>query len=508
MLPSVFEQLGWLSIALPLFGLFASFKLRKYSWSIVIWAPTTAVLFYFLFETVRFAFSLGGVGGPDAIGVGFMFMAQILAISLQSIALFLCYKAKPHSSRHGTFLLFPSLLIACFAVFAAGDRIGIVMVNLMLVDRNGDPIRHSEANTVHYDQGIGTSRETGRTTADGTLSFRLRKTQFTETQIKPRSHSTGYDANTPTYWTLSLSIDENASIVARHSWQRSIGNLTLNEGFVQLFPATRSLKTTVSIPSKRGIDQPMLREQITDSIRRFSNYPSERYDYAYLCGNVEAIESMQWLMELYRSVPKSRSSIAKGLERIADIAGDLDRALTYLESYVQKYGGFESGRVPISKIEDTQEFIKWAGYAGVDLDKGLSAARSKLQSIISQLMAFVSEEIKNANELSSVIGNLKRTSIPVYDHFIKTIAESPPRTVSFARRWAHDLYLTREKNSSSLAYTSLLQSSDPLVLLVALEHAKSNRDIVHHTIAKNRLLSLMPEIEDSTLAEELERVLH
>lgn len=508
MLPSIFVQLGWLSVALPLLGLIASYKLRTKRWSVFMWAPTTALLIYYLIETLRSILSLSGVSGPDAIGVGFLFIAQLILVSIQAIGLFLSYKARPSKSTNQPIALPLSLLAAFIVIFIAGNRVGAVNITLTFVDSTGSPIQGAEVNTVLFENGLGIERYSKRTGSDGTLSLSLRKAQTSETKIRPLKPKSGYDPSEPTYWNFDLSFDKSGLIAIRHSWQRSIGNVTLNESFVQLFPAEGNIDTTISIPAKNGIHQPFLRGQITNTIRDFNKYPSERYGYGYLGRNVEAIESLEWLIELYESGSENKRSIASGLERIADMLGDLDRALTYLQSLGQKNGGFDSDRIHSSTIKAVQQFLDWSEYKGNDLEEGLLHARSKLQNSMATLVGFVRKELENNNELSALIGGLKKTSYPAYAQFIDIILESPPGSVASARRWSHELRLVRDKDSSPLAYNSLLLSPDPLVLLVGFEHAKSNRDFAQSKIAKTLLLNLLPKMEDRDLAEEISRLVN
>ncbi|MEM9157912.1 MAG: hypothetical protein AAGB46_02595 [Verrucomicrobiota bacterium] len=107
--------------------------------------------------------------------------------------------------------------------------------------------------------------------------------------------------------------------------------------------------------------------------------------------------------------------------------------MSFLTQEAEERGGFQTDHILQSNINDLHEFVKWSGFKGTELEKGISFAKRKIRIDILNLADFVREEFANNYSLSKIIGSLRVTSVPVVNHFIDTLTQTPPTSIESAR---------------------------------------------------------------------------
>ena len=245
-------------------GLLLSFAYRRKPWSVFIWLPTVSAFTYGAYLILRRLSALGNVrGGPEAgfAGMEGLFLLPGLGICIAGmIAAFFC---RPRNEAWRLSTAIPATIL-CLSVFFVSDHQNASHVEIHLFDARGTPLPNVRVQYRLSEGGLGMQTKTLASDAQGKFDFDVRQNQGIGLEIMPSPRSPENMDTSPTFWNLGIGpLDDSPDQLAlSHSWQRSVANQTLNEGFTEILPRSREIQISLTLPDHASLDPAPRREKI------------------------------------------------------------------------------------------------------------------------------------------------------------------------------------------------------------------------------------------------------
>jgi hypothetical protein len=503
-LPNLFSQLGWLSLLIPILGLALSFKFRARPWAVFVWMPTTLFLAYAALWIVLKLGAFGQVRGPDAIGAGLAYVFLLPALALALLGLVLGFFSRPRRETWRLSTLVPATLICIGLVVLVYTPQGSVLagkmavVRLKLTDVKGQPLRGVGVRLVSYERGLGIGGARNVTDSDGGYTLKLRQGQSARLELHHPFPPSGQLSDMPTYWNIGLQLSNGSAdtLEVSHSWQRSVGGKTLNEAFRESIPAANPTEISVVLPPHSGLVAPPLREKIHAALlaRQSAKPPHGSYEYA--CRNVEAIEFIPWLIEVYRRDEGSRPSLIEGLSQTASLLAELDRACGALQEVAANPRRQNQNYIDGEFSYETAQMIAWAGVSDQNQIPGLAKARQKIAAHARLLWKFVAEERVHNGGVMKIYGELDQLGRSGLTSIIADLRDHPPATVSEAQQWGPALWRTVPRAARLESFKPLFESDNALLVILACEAMGNQLEADAGPMALKRLEELRPSISN------------
>jgi hypothetical protein len=209
-IPNLFEHFGWWSIVVPVLGLITSAVVRKRTWGVIVWLPTTLLCLY---QTAWLGLKLlayGGVSGPDAIGVGLAYMVLIPSVLAGLAALVVCFFIRP---RRKTWHLATAVVavMLCLSLTLLMNRQDGLTITIQLLDEDSKPLPEITALSKAIEQGMTAGRGSNVSDAEGRIYLRLRKGQQGEIEFRAKFPDSNSLSKMPAWKTLRIEPDPSAN---------------------------------------------------------------------------------------------------------------------------------------------------------------------------------------------------------------------------------------------------------------------------------------------------------
>lgn len=480
-LPNLFQQLGWFSLLIPVIGLILSFKIRSRPWAVFVWMPTTLFLVYASLWTLAKFAAHRGIRGPDAMGMGTVYLVLLFAMGASIAGLVASYFARPSKEAWRLSTALPAALLCAGLVILVYTPQGSVLagrmtvVRLKLTDINEKPLAGATVRLVSYEYGVAAGGGTYVSDADGFVSLRLRHDQSAEVEIQSQLPSSGILSDMPGSWHMNFtwSKDSPDEITIYHSWARWIGEKSLNEGLTEIVQASSHVDLPINLPPRSGLVAPRLRDKVRlDLLAIRSSKPTE-IGFEYACRNVEAIEFIPWLIETYRNDPAVHSSVVEGLSQTASILAQLDAACRKLQSRAANPLLQNPNYVDREFAYEVAQFSAWAGVGDSNRITGLTKARDKITDQARLLMDFSLAELRSNDAVLKILEELRQLAKPMIPSLVKELLLNPPDNLRSAQRYGLPMKLMGAKITD---LQPLIDSVNPNLAILVCE-ALPNEDL-------------------------------
>src|SRR5581483_5408165 len=376
-----------------LLGLALSFAFRRKAWVVFIWLPTVSAFAYGTYLILQRFSAIGKVHGPDAgfAGMEGLFLLPALGICIAGlIAAFFC-RPRKEAWRLSTTIPAVALLVAISMV---SDRQNATHIEIQLFDTGGKPLPNVRVQYSLSEGGLGMQAKLLSSDADGKFRLALRQGQYFGFEIMPSPRSPQDLDTSPTFWNLGIGQLENSpeQLAVRHSWQRSVANQTLNEGFTEVISRSRHIHLPLTLPPHASLDPAPRRERIRAAFTAFQQFHPPSLTYAYLCRNVESIEFIPSLIEIYRNKGVGYEGVVDGLAQIAEILEELERGCREVQRRVKSEPYY-----PRQMLQNQiAQFCIWAGIpddARADVPQALEQVQERIYAHAQELSNFVFEQL-------------------------------------------------------------------------------------------------------------------
>ena len=449
-----------------LLGLAISFAFHRKAWVVFVWFPTVSVFAYGTYLILRRFSAIGKVHGPDAgfAGMEGLFLLPALGICIAGLtAAFFC-RPRKESWRLSTAI--PAVIL-CLAVSLVSDRHNATHVEIQLLDARGNPLPNVRVQYSLSEGGLNMEAKLLSSDVNGRFDFELRQDQGVGLEIMPSARSPEELDTSPTFWNLGIGQLENApeQLAVRHGWQRSVANQTLNEGFTEIMPRGREIRFSLTLPDHASLDPAPRRERIRAAFTAFQQTHPAGISYAYLCRNVEAIEFIPELIEIYHTKGVGSNGVVEGLSQIAAILSELERGCREVQRRVKNEPYY-----PRKMLQNqVTQFCIWAEVPEqdrIDVPHALEQVQARIAARAQELSNFVFSQMPTDPGVIKILSELRRLGHSSLQQFIGAIIANSPKEMQAVYQWSHSLWMIGAHFSD---LGSLYPSDDPLVVMVAFE---------------------------------------
>jgi hypothetical protein len=395
-----------------LIGLALSFSFRRKPWIVFVWLPTVATFAYGAYLTIRRLGGLGKIrGGPEAgfAGMEALIVLPVLGLCVAGlVAAFFC-RPRKEAWRFSTAIPAGVLYLA---IVVWTDRQNTSKIELQLTNAAGERLPGVCVQYTLSEGGVGMQARLLSSDSDGRVNIALRQGQNIGLQIMPSAASPQDLGTSPTFWNLELRPADNRpnQLVIRHQWQRSIANRTLNEGFSEVITRSPHLKLALTLPNHASLDPAPRRERIRAAFASFRQNQFPGLSYAYICRNVEAIEFIPQLIEIYRNKEAGSEGVVDALEQIAEILFELEEGCREVQRRVEREPHY-----PRQMLQNQiEQFCQWAGLAPQpsDVPGALQKVQEKIAAHANELADFVFAEVSTDPGVTKILCELRRLGRP------------------------------------------------------------------------------------------------
>lgn len=500
--PPLLSAAPRLTILGLILGFLISSAYRRKPWVVFIWLPTASTFAYGACLILRRFSLIGKVHGPDAGFAGMEMMFLLPALGICLAGLLAAYFCRPRKEAwHPTTTI--AAVAFWMAVGWASNHRDTSHVAIQLFDARGKSLANVRVEYGASEQGLGVQANLLSSDEQGRIAFDFRQGQTFGLQIMPRAASPAEMDTTPTYWNLSFAQLEKApdQLTLRHSWQRSVADQTLNEGFTEIMPRTSEIAFSLTLPDHASLDPAPRRDRIRAAFNAFRKSHPPSLSYADVCRNVEAIEFIPTLLKAYQDKEPGSEGVVDGLAAIAAILSDLDRGCRTVERTVKNEPYY-----PRQKLENQiLQFCIWAevpAESRASVSGSLAAVRQKIAGHAAVLMDFALEQFSQDPNALNVPSELRLLAKPHLTRVVAALLKRPPTDFQSASRLSHPLWMM---GAHSADLQLLLDSSDPLLVFIGYEATPNDElenEIAAHALA--RLEATRPLLTDDLAARQFE----
>lgn len=475
------------------------FAFRRKAWAVFIWVPIVSAFAYGTYLILR-RFSVIGKGDSMAgafAGMENLFLLQALGICVAGLVAAIFCRPRKEAWRPSTVI--PTVML-CLALILVNDYRNTTRVEIQLFDAKGNPLPNVRVQYSLSEGGIRLPYKVLLSDARGKFDFSLRRNQEVGLGIMPRQRSSDDIETSPTFWNLGIEQLKSApsQLALRHSWQRSVANQTLNEGFIEIMPRSREIRFPLTLPDHASLDPTPRRERIRAAFASFRQSHPQSLSYAYVCGSVEAIEFVPAMLEAYRNKEPGSEGVVDGLAQIAEILVQLDGGC----QEVQRRLGHQPDYPREMLQNQIAQFCTWAGVPEenrADRLHALAQVREKIASHAGILVDFALEQLPQDRGVLKVLSELQQLAKPHLPRIIAALLNHPPADMQAASNLSHPLSMMGAHIEDLEA---LLDSDNPLLVIIGCQVARdatSDSALEHDTAARllARLEATRPQITGS-----------
>jgi hypothetical protein len=504
----IFSQLSQTSALVWLFalicGLGLSFAFRRRRWVVFIWFPTTGVFAYAAFKIIKILSTIGRMSGPEAGFAGMMaiFLLPALAICLLGlIATFFC-RPKREAWRLSTVI--PAIILWLGAAQLINFR-DSTRFELQLRDTRSNILSGVRIQEHLHENGLKMQVRSLNSDSQGKFYLRLLPSQSVALEIQPMSDPPGDLQRKPTFWNLSFRELKGHpdKLVLQHSWQRSIGSQVLNEGFTEVIPNTSQISMELVLPDHGALDPEPRQTRIRQAFHAFVKDRPPELNYSSVCRNVEAIELIPELVEIYHSKPEDRTGVVEALSQISSILSQLDLACSSVRGKIPKNPARK--QEPFSESFSIIQFCNWARIPPEDIsDQGsaMEKVKAKIDAIATELTGFALAGMSEDSRSLNILAELRQLGRPAISRLVDAIPKHPPKNRQDAYSQHHTLWMIGAK-ATDLA--PLYESDEPWLVMTAFE-ATPNEELEGEVAAQalKRLEAVYPRIPEDGQRKRIE----
>jgi len=434
--------------------------------------------------------------------------ALVLAIA---VGLLLVFFARPRKTAWKLNSVLPAIAVCIGMVIFGSTRAGSVItgkyvdVAVELTDSQGGKLKNIPVRIVIYENGVGAGGKASGSDEEGKFTLKLREGQTAEAEIHAPFPPSNILSGMPTFWTIHFENKQakEGILELRHMWQRSLGGTPLSESYMERIACSDTVTVPVVIPAHSGLCAPALQERITKAIRTFEAPAGSYVNWGYTCRNVESIESIPWLIQVYRDNENKGASVIEGLRQTASILGDLDRASRELQRRALHPRDYNQNYVEGELRFESLELAKWAGSDGGEVIQGLQQARNKVEAQARILTDFVLSELGKNNEVVRILEELGTAAYPARAGFLQAIRSNPAKDLRGIQAMGQAVWsITPEKEQAATARV-LFESDDARVVLVGCESIRNRMDSFGGAYALQRLQAVLPVAPSKDIADRL-----
>lgn len=496
----MFSQLSQTSALVWLFalicGLGLSFAFRRRRWVVFIWFPTTGVFAYAAFKIIRILSSIGRMSGPEAGFAGMMVIFLLPALALCLLGLIAAFFCRPRKNAWRLATVIPAIILwlgaALLIDFGSSTRVVV-----QLHDARGNILRGVSIQEHLHENGLKMQVRSLKSNSRGEFSFRFHPGQNVALKIQPMSDPPRGLQRKPTFWNLSIRELKGHpdKLVLRHSWQRSIGSQVLNEGFSEVIPNAPKISMELVLPDRGALDPEPRRTRIRQAFHAFLKGRPPELDYSSMCRNVEAIELIPELVEIYHSKPEDRTGVVEALSQISSILSQLDLACRSVRGQIPK----DSARKqePPSESYPLTQFCNWAEVPQEErTDPGVAMERvkAKIDAIAIRLTEFAFAGMSDGSQSLDVLSELRQLGRPAIPRLVDAIPSHPPENPQETSSQHQTLRMLGAKFAD---LDPLYASDEPWLVMTAFE-ATPNEELEGEVAAQalERLEAVYPRIPE------------
>jgi len=427
-------------VALGLFvGVALSLVIRRKPCVVFIWLPTVGALAYGTYLILRRLSAIGKVHGPDAGFAGMEGLLLLPALGVCVAGLVVLFIGRPRKETWRLSTTIP-VVVTLAAVSVMSDRHNATYIEIQLFDARGKILPETPVRYHLSEGGLSIQSKFLSSDADGKISFALRTGQNIGLEIMPRPRSPQDIDTSPTFWNLGLEDLQNSpeQIVVRHTWQRSVANQTLNEGFMEVISRRQQIHLSLTLPDHASLDPKPRREKIRAIFDGLRRQQTPRFSYAYLCRNVEAIEFVPQLIEIYRDKEAGGEGVVEGLAQIAEILAQLEKGCREVQRRVKNEPYYSREKLQ----NEVAQFCIWAGIpedARADVPAALKLVQDKIIAHAAELSDFVFGQLPTDPGVIKVLSELGRLGHASLPRLIETVKVNPPKEMRAVYQWSHCL---------------------------------------------------------------------
>jgi hypothetical protein len=479
-------------------GLGLSFVLRRRRWVVFVWFPITGVFAYAAFKIISILGTIGRMSGPEAGFAGMMAIFLLPALAICLLGLIAAFFCRPRKEAWRLSTVIPAVILWLGAVQLVNVA-NSTRFELQLRDTRSNILSGVRIQEHLHENGLKMQVRTVRSDSQGKYSLRFHPSQSVALEIQPMTDPPGDLQRKPTFWNLSIRELKGHSdkLVIQHSWQRSIGSQVLNEGFSEVIPNTSQISMALVLPDHGALDPEPRQTRIRQAFHGFvKNRPTE-LEYASVCRNVEAIEFISELVEIYHSKPEDRRDVVEALSQISSILSELDLACRSVRARIPKNPA--RNQIPISESYSIIQFYNWARIPLEErADQGLAMekVKAKIDAIATELTGFALAGMSDDSRSLKILAELRQLGRVAVSRLVDAIPKNPPKNRQEAYAQHHTLWMIGAR-AKDLA--PLYASDDPWLVMTAFE-AAPNEELEGKVAAQalERLEAVYPRIpEDS-----------
>ncbi len=438
------------------------------------------------------------MSGPEAGFAGMMafFLLPALAICLLGlIATFVC---RPRREAWQLSTVIPAIILWLGAALLI-DFGNSTRVELQLRDTTGNILSGVRIQEHFHENGLRVQVRSLNSDSQGKVYVRLRPSQSVALEIQPMADPPRDLLRKPTFWNLSFRElkAHPDKLVLVHSWQRSIGNQVLNEGFSEVVPNTPKISMEFVLPDHGALDPEPRQTRIRQAFHAFVKDRPPELNFSSICRNVEAIEFIPKLLEIYHSKPEDRTGVIEALSQIASILSQLDLACRSVREQIPKDP--DRKQKPFSESYPITQFCNWAKIPQEErTDQRLATERvkAKIDAIATELTEFALAGMSDDSRSLNVLAELRQLGRPAIPQLVDAIPRHPPKNRQEAYSQHHTLWMIGAKVTD---LAPLHASDEPWLVMTAFE-ATPNEELEDEVaaLALARLEEVYPHISEDS----------
>lgn len=477
-------------------GLGLSFAFRRHRWVVFIWFPTTGVLAYAAFRIIGILSSIGRMSGPEAGFAGMMAIFLLPALALCLLGLIAAFFCRPRRNAWRLSTVIPAIILwlgaALLIDFGSSTRVVV-----QLHDATGNILPGVSIKKHLHENGLKMQVRSLKSDSRGEFSFRFHPGQGVALEIQPMSAPPADLQSKPTFWNLSFRemTDHPDKLVLWHSWKRSIGSQVLNEGFSEVIPNASKISMELVLPDRGALDPEPGQTRIRQAFHAFLKDRPPGLDYSSMCRNVEAIEFIPELVEIYQGKPEDRADVVKALSQISSILSQLDLACLSVRGQIPK----DSARKqePPAESYPITQFCNWAEVPReerTDPVLAMERVKAKIDVIATQLTEFAFAGMSDGSQSLNVLSELRQLGRPAIPRLVDAIPSHPPKNPQEAYSQHQTLWMIGAKFAD---LDPLYASGDPWLVMTAFE-STPNEELEGEVAARAlaRLEAVYPRIAE------------
>lgn len=475
-------------------GLALSFAFRRKPWIVFIWLPTVGTFAYGTSLLLRRLGALGGSHGPEAAFDGLALIVLLPALAICIGGLIVGYFARPlrNAWRFSTAI---AAVILYLASFFLSDREEGTHFSIEVSDLSGKHLAQTRAELKVYEDGLEMEHRILTSNNAGRLTIQLKHNQQIELQFQPMPVPPIPLYRTPTFWNLNIepSRDLPDQLVIRHSWQRPVGGVVLNEGFTEIVRAEHNIHIPLVLPPHESLEAGPRRDKIHALLVAFQKSIPKGLSHSSVCRNVESIEFIPLIIETYRQNEPERDSAVDGLAGVAGVLSELDKGCNEVMRRVR----FEPYYPKDMLSYQVTQLCTWAKVPPeqqMDQINALGKVQEKIAAHAQQLVDFVFERLPSDAKVIKILSELRRLGHSSLQRLIVIVHGNPPKDIRSVYQWSHPLWMIGAHFSD---LESIYASHNPLLVMLAFE-ATPNNEVKGPIAAKalERLEAVFPQMDE------------